>query len=186
MPIYAIAAYDEDRAIGKNGGLPWPLLAADLRRFKELTVGYDVLMGRKTWESIPVDKRPLSGRRNFIASQHCTEFQQRGEEKNESSLSLPIISNKKEDRENKPLNEGPYIIADLKSFLDLYRNSKEILWIIGGEKIFKECLDLFEKFFLTEIKGHYKGNRFFPELPKEVKLISKKSYSTYTFLEYSK
>jgi len=66
MPrISLIAAVARNRCIGKNGGLPWNL-PDDLRRFKELTLGKPVLMGAKTWLSLP--KRPLPGRRNVVLS----------------------------------------------------------------------------------------------------------------------
>jgi len=60
--IILIAAIDRNRAIGKNGALPWRL-PADLQRFKALTLGQTVLMGRKTFDSIG---RALPGRRNFV------------------------------------------------------------------------------------------------------------------------
>ncbi len=60
--IILIAAMDRNRAIGKNGELPWHL-PADLKRFKALTLGQTVLMGRKTFDSIG---RVLPGRVNFV------------------------------------------------------------------------------------------------------------------------
>ena len=60
--IILIAAIDRNRAIGKNGTLPWRL-PADLQRFKALTLGQTVLMGRKTFDSIG---RALPGRQNFV------------------------------------------------------------------------------------------------------------------------
>ncbi|PZA08182.1 MULTISPECIES: dihydrofolate reductase [unclassified Meiothermus] len=59
-----IAAMDRNRAIGKEGRLPWHL-PDDLRRFKALTLGHTVLMGRRTFESLG---RPLPGRRNVVLS----------------------------------------------------------------------------------------------------------------------
>ena len=56
-----IVAQAENRAIGLNGDMPWHL-SGDLKRFKALTMGHPVVMGRRTWESLP--KRPLVGRRN--------------------------------------------------------------------------------------------------------------------------
>src|SRR3954452_16135113 len=58
--------------MGLEGGLPWHL-ASDLRRFRELTMGHAVVMGRKTYESIPERFRPLPGRRNLVISSdpHC-------------------------------------------------------------------------------------------------------------------
>ena len=61
-----IVAQAENRAIGLNGDMPWHL-SGDLKRFKALTMGHTVVMGRRTWESLP--KRPLPGRRNIVLSQ---------------------------------------------------------------------------------------------------------------------
>ena len=61
-----IVAQAENRAIGLNGDMPWHL-SGDLKRFKTLTMGHPVVMGRRTWESLP--KCPLAGRRNIVFSQ---------------------------------------------------------------------------------------------------------------------
>ena len=62
-----IVAMAQNRAIGKNNDLLWHL-SGDLKRFKKLTTGHPVVMGRKTWESLP--KRPLPGRRNIVFTQN--------------------------------------------------------------------------------------------------------------------
>src|SRR5437763_1943009 len=65
-----IVAYDLDRGIGKNGNLPWKL-PKDLQRFKDLTtesLSNCVIMGRKTWESLPPKFRPLPDRINIVMS----------------------------------------------------------------------------------------------------------------------
>ncbi len=64
MKLAIIAALDHRRAIGKDGKLPWHI-PEDLKRFKRLTTGHAVLMGRRTWESLG---RPLPGRRNVVLS----------------------------------------------------------------------------------------------------------------------
>ena len=64
MKLAIIAAVGRNRAIGNGGKLPWHL-SEDLKRFKRLTTGCPVLMGRKTWESLG---RPLPGRRNVVLS----------------------------------------------------------------------------------------------------------------------
>jgi dihydrofolate reductase len=61
-PLYLIAALGRNRVIGRDGALPWRL-PDDLRRFKQLTLGQPVLMGRKTWVSLG---RPLPGRENRV------------------------------------------------------------------------------------------------------------------------
>lgn len=62
-----IVAMAENRAIGKDNDLLWHL-SSDLKRFKKLTTGHPVVMGRRTWESLP--KRPLPGRRNIVLTQN--------------------------------------------------------------------------------------------------------------------
>src|SRR6056297_2869461 len=62
--IRAILACDEDWGIGKNGDLPWPHNPADLKWFKQCTDGGVVVMGRKTWESLP--RKPLPNRMNYV------------------------------------------------------------------------------------------------------------------------
>jgi dihydrofolate reductase len=67
--IALVVAHSRNRVIGRDGGLPWHL-PTDLQRFKELTTGGTVVMGRKTWESIPERFRPLPGRRNIVVSRN--------------------------------------------------------------------------------------------------------------------
>ena len=65
MKLALIAAMTDSGVIGRDNGLPWKL-SEDLRRFKALTMGHPVIMGRKTWESLP--KKPLPGRANVLLS----------------------------------------------------------------------------------------------------------------------
>ena len=67
MHVSIIAAVSENGVIGRGGRLPWHL-ADDLRRFKRLTMGHSIVMGRKTWESIG---RPLAGRRMLVISRQA-------------------------------------------------------------------------------------------------------------------
>jgi dihydrofolate reductase len=73
MIISLVVAMDRNRLIGRNQQLPWRL-PADLRHFKEITMGKPILMGRKTWESIG---RPLPGRTNVVVTR-STDFQAPG------------------------------------------------------------------------------------------------------------
>jgi len=68
--LIIIAAMAENRVIGRNNTLPWSL-KADMERFKELTLGWPCIMGRKTWESLP--KRPLPGRPNIVISRSLSD-----------------------------------------------------------------------------------------------------------------
>jgi dihydrofolate reductase len=64
-----IWAQSTSGVIGRDGGIPWDL-PEDLARFKELTMGHAVLMGRRTWESLPPRFRPLPGRRNIVLTRN--------------------------------------------------------------------------------------------------------------------
>ena len=65
--IACVVAHSRNRVIGRDGDLPWHL-PADLRRFRELTSGHAVVMGRRTYESLPDRFRPLPNRRNLVLS----------------------------------------------------------------------------------------------------------------------
>lgn len=66
VEIEFVVAMSRNRVIGKDGTLPWHI-PSELKRFKQLTMGKPVIMGRKTWESLP--RRPLPGRTNIVISQ---------------------------------------------------------------------------------------------------------------------
>ena len=69
--IKAILACDENWGIGKAGTLPWPHNSADLKWFRQMTTGHTVVMGRKTWDSLPV--KPLPNRKNIVVSSNSID-----------------------------------------------------------------------------------------------------------------
>jgi dihydrofolate reductase len=70
MTIGLIWAQSTSGVIGRDGGIPWRL-PEDQARFKELTMGHTVVMGRLTWESLPAKVRPLPGRRNVVVTRQA-------------------------------------------------------------------------------------------------------------------
>jgi dihydrofolate reductase len=78
MAVSLVVAYARNRVIGRDGGLPWHL-PSDMQHFRELTIGGTVVMGRKTYASIPDKFRPLPGRRNIVLSRDA-EFRAPGAE----------------------------------------------------------------------------------------------------------
>ena len=70
MDIHLIWAQDENGGIGKNGKLPWHI-SEDLKNFKSITSNSPIIMGRKTWESLPL--KPLPNRRNIVLSKNNQE-----------------------------------------------------------------------------------------------------------------
>lgn len=127
--IKVIVAHDEEGGIGKDGKLPWSL-PEDLKRFKDLTYGHVIVMGRKTWDSLPI--KPLPGRTNVVLSSNNVE----GAHKTCKSLSEVI---------------------------DLY--PYEDLFIIGGERLYKEAIPITDIIYETAVKGFYDCDVFFPWTP---------------------
>lgn len=70
MTLGLVWAQSTSGVIGRDGGIPWHL-PEDLKRFKEITMGHTVVMGRATWESLPQRVRPLPGRKNVVVSRQA-------------------------------------------------------------------------------------------------------------------
>jgi dihydrofolate reductase len=70
MTVGLIWAQSTSGVIGRDGGIPWRL-PEDLARFKDLTMGHTVVMGRRTWESLPTSVRPLPGRKNVVLTRQA-------------------------------------------------------------------------------------------------------------------
>ena len=68
--LVLVAAVAANGVIGRDNALPWHL-SADLKHFKALTTGHAVIMGRKTWESLPGEFRPLPGRQNIVVTRNA-------------------------------------------------------------------------------------------------------------------
>jgi dihydrofolate reductase len=77
--ITLVVAAADNGVIGRDGAIPWRL-PEDLKRFKALTLGHTVVMGRKTWDSLPPKNRPLPGRRNIVVTRD-TAWQAEGAER---------------------------------------------------------------------------------------------------------
>ncbi len=126
--------------IGHDGVMPWHI-PEDLAHFKEITLGAPVIMGRKTWESLPERFRPLPGRRNIVVTRN-SEWSSDGAE---TALSLSDAV----DRASEGLSPS------------------EDVWVIGGGEIFAQALPLATRIELTEINADVAGDSFAPELGTE-------------------
>ena len=120
MTISLVAAVARDGVIGRDGGIPWRL-PGDVRHFKSLTTGHAVVMGRRTWESLPDRFRPLPDRRNVVVTRNET-WQAEGAERAGS------------------LEEALALLAD-----------EEHVFVIGGAQIYAAALPHADELVLTEI-----------------------------------
>lgn len=151
-PFSIVAAFDSQYGIGKAGQLAWQL-PEDLKHFKEITSAVThpgrrnaVVMGRKTWESLPEKFRPLPGRVNVVLSR--------------KGLKLP---------------EGVVAAESLDQALDkLASFDIENIYVIGGSQIFAQALahPSCQKLYVTHVHGQYGCDVFFPPISQQFFLIS--------------
>lgn len=152
-----IAAVARNRVIGKDNRLLWHL-PEDMKHFREVTRGKPVIMGRKTWESLPEKFRPLPGRHNIVVSRNPNY--------------------------NAP---GATLADSLESAIRLAGIEDE-LFVIGGETLYRQALPLAHRLYLTKIDRDYEGDAFFPEiLPGDWKETSRReSGSNLAFVVYDR
>jgi len=134
MQLCIIAAISENGVIGRGGDLPWHL-SADLKRFRKLTTGHHILMGRKTWDSIG---RPLPERTSIVITRQ-QNFQAPGAKVVRSLDQAIELSNKIEG-------------GDGKSF------------IIGGAQIYEAALPLAQRLYITRVHADVEGDIHFPQI----------------------
>jgi len=131
-----IAAVARNRVIGNNNQLLWHL-PEDMRHFRETTRGKPVIMGRKTWESLPDSFRPLPGRLNIVVSRN------------------PAYQ-----------AHGATIARSVEDAMLCAGDAREI-FIIGGEELYRQAMPKADRLYLTEIEADFAGDAFFPEVPMQ-------------------
>ncbi|MGY4828380.1 dihydrofolate reductase [Sphaerotilaceae bacterium SBD11-9] len=126
-----IAAVARNGVIGHDNALLWRL-PEDMQYFKRTTHGFPVIMGRKTWDSVPARFRPLPGRRNIVVT-----------------------------RNREWRAEGADTAHSLQQALALAGDAEHV-FVIGGAQLYAEALPLAERLVLTEIDRDYQGETRFP------------------------
>lgn len=136
MDINVILAQATNGAIGFNGKLPWGGFPEDMRHFRSVTGQDAVIMGRKTWNSIPKKFRPLPGRLNVVVT------------KNRDLLC-----------------QGAAVVHSLEQAIKFCSNFRQV-WIIGGGELYKSALATLpvKSIYITQVLHEYQGDVFAPEL----------------------
>jgi dihydrofolate reductase len=147
MKFSIIAAADEKMGIGKDNRLPWRL-KGDLQYFSAVTTKAApgkinaVIMGRKTWLSLPAKHRPLPGRINVVLSRGISD-----------------------------LPEGVMSAVSFEDAFEKLGKRDDLgeVFVIGGANIFAQAIVRAEceKVYLTEIEGEFDCDTFFPDLPAD-------------------
>jgi dihydrofolate reductase len=169
MRLSIIVAMDRNRVIGRGGTLPWRL-SADLRRFKTLTMGHHLIMGRKTFESLP---RLLPGRTSLVISR-TQEPGARGH-----------TAHARHTSEDSALNYGKLIFTQsLPDALEIAAGDTET-FIIGGAQIYELALPRADRMYVTHVEAEVEGDTFFPAYdPAEWQLLEETSHAADTKNQY--
>lgn len=122
--------------IGRDGSMPWHL-PEDLAHFKRTTLSHPVIMGRKTWDSIPERFRPLPGRRNIVLTRQ-PDWQAAGAE----------------------------VASSLNQALQHAQDADQI-WVMGGANVYAQALSLADRLVVTEIDADFEGDSFAPAIGPE-------------------
>jgi dihydrofolate reductase len=164
MHINLIWAQARNRVIGNDGTMPWHL-PEDLAHLKRTTLGCPVIMGRKTWDSIPAKFRPLPGRTNIVLTRQ-TDWQASGAQR-ASNLREALL------------------------FCDQLPVQPTAIWVIGGAQIYAQALPLAHTVVVTEIDAEFAGDAFAPQLGTDWREVHRESHTSakglaYSFVTYSR
>jgi dihydrofolate reductase len=160
MELKLIYARSRNGVIGREGQLPWHL-PADLAHFKQTTLGQAVVMGRKTWDSLPERFRPLPGRTNIVIT-----------------------------RQKDWQAHGALVAHSLAQAMALCPEPGP-LWVIGGAEVYAQALPLANTVVVTEIDIDVEGDAHAPHLGAEWKELSRQFHAiegglSYSFVTYTK
>jgi dihydrofolate reductase len=131
--IVLIAAVARNGVIGRNNALLWHL-PEDMQHFRRVTAGHAVVMGRKTWDSLPERFRPLPGRRNLVLTR-------------QAGWHAP----------------GAETMPTLPDALQALAGQDRV-FVIGGAQVYAEAMPIADELLLTEVHRDYEGDVFFPSL----------------------
>ena len=152
--LHLIFARAANGVIGKDGGLPWQL-PEDMAHFKRTTSGHPVIMGRKTWDSLPPKFRPLPGRRNIVVTRQL-HWQA----------------------------DGAVRASTLEEAVAQCGDASDA-WVIGGAEIYQQALPLAQTAVVTEIHADYDGDAFAPALGPQWREMLRERHTAASGLEFS-
>lgn len=156
MSLALIAAVAKNRCIGKTNQIPW-YIPEDLKRFKALTMGKIVMMGRKTWESLPERFRPLPGRTNIVITR-------------QTDYALP---------------EGVERFGTIEDALR--QHAGEEIFVIGGGELYRETIPLAHRLYITQVDQTVDGDVFFPKIDPEVwQEMEREDHQGFSFVIYER
>ena len=154
MQINLIYARAANGVIGKGNAMPWHL-PEDMAHFKQLTSGCPVVMGRKTWDSLPAKFRPLPGRHNIVISRQVSYAAQ-----------------------------GASTAASLAEALHLCQADSQV-WVIGGAQIYALAEPLAHRIEVTDIAQDFDGDAWAPVLGPQWQEAARQAHVSANGLHFS-
>ena len=156
MRVNLIFARAANGVIGANGTLPWHL-PEDMVHFKAQTATAPVIMGRKTWDSLPAKFKPLPGRTNIVVTRQAGWHE-----------------------------EGAQTASSLLDALSVAEQTQAAdAWVIGGAQIYAEAEPLAHRAVITEIHRDYEGDAYAPTMDADWKETSRSSHTLTNGLRFS-
>jgi len=174
-----IAAKSKNNVIGFEGKMPWKQ-RNDLQRFKALTYGHTVIMGRKTYASMGA--KALPDRRNIVLTNHVVQFCEVFKKPGPLGMDCTVMSDL--EQACRPFHKHDFP----------YHMHLETGFIIGGERLFREGMEMANVMYITELDCEVKGDAFFPEIDPAVwKQVAIERYKAdehnqydYSFITYAR
>ena len=154
MQLHIIFAKARNGVIGKDNALPWHL-PEDMAHFKRTTMGCPVIMGRKTWDSLPARFRPLPGRANVVVT-HQEAWNEMGAQPSSS-------------------------LQEALSFCEQFAD----VWVIGGAQIYAQALAYADTAVVTEIDADFDGDAFAPQFGAQWEEINRETHTSVNGLGFS-
>ena len=151
--ITLIVAMDEAHLIGRGNELPWQL-SGDLRRFRQITMGGVLIMGRKTWQSLPGSKPFLDGRVNCVITRDPAKH-------------TAAVADTRDDE------CGPFFFDSIDAAIAFSRDGLAMMtreiFLMGGREIYTAALEagVIDRMLITHVKGTHEGDVYFPEIGDE-------------------
>lgn len=161
--IAAIAAIGaKTNVLGKDNDLVWDI-PEDLERFRTLTREHPIIMGRKTWESLPAERRPLPKRTNIVVTR-------------QEGYDAP----------------GAVVVSSVEAAIEAAKAAPgaDEIYVIGGSGIFKDSFPYTDRLYLTLVHDESPGDVYFPDYSEFTKVIERTEHldhaPPYTYLTLDK
>jgi dihydrofolate reductase len=163
MIISIIAAMSSNNVIGRDGKIPWNS-KEEMKFFKEKTMGKPIIMGRKTWDSLP--KKPLPGRFNVVVTRNPDLIGLRGDENGA---------------------DGPIFVDSVQMAVDCVDHLGLECFIIGGEQLYKDALDMgiVDRMYLNVMNFSVVGDTYFPYYDRKNWIVDSPESKVTEFKSYT-